>query len=79
VLSVVIDTTRPVDGLENTAKTVGKTMNLYLIEAGATHRFALGKDRAEAVFEAFTREKYNNVSVYYITTLTECTRDFSDS
>jgi hypothetical protein len=67
---------RPVDGSENTAKIVGKTMNLYLVEAGATHRFAIGKDRAEAVYEAFTREKYNNVRVYYITTLTDCTHDF---
>jgi hypothetical protein len=53
-------------------------MNLYVIEAGATHRFALGKERAEAVYEAYTREKYNNVRVYYITTLTDCTRDFVD-
>jgi len=73
-----MNTTRAVDGSENTAKNAGKTMNLYLIEAGATHRFAIGRDRAEAVFEAFTREKYNNVNVYYITTLTECTRDFGD-
>jgi len=69
---------QPVGGSENTAKTVGKIMNLYLIEAGATHRFAIGRDRAEAVYEAFTREKYSNVNVYYITTLTECTRDFTD-
>lgn len=71
-----MNTTRPVDGLENTAKTAGKTMNLYLVEAGATHRFAIGKDRAEAVYKTFTREKYNNVRVYYITTLTDCTHDF---
>jgi len=76
---VVMNTTRPVGGSGNTAKTAGKTMNLYLIEAGATHRFAIGRDRAEAVYEAFTREKYNNVRVYYITTLTDCTRDFRDS
>lgn len=63
-------------GLENTARSAAKTMNLYLVEAGATHRFAIGKDRAEAVYEAFTREKYNNVRVYYITTLTDCTHDF---
>jgi type VI protein secretion system component Hcp len=54
-------------------------MNLYLVEAGATHRFALGKDRAEAVYEAYNRENYGNVNVYYITTLTDCTRDFTDS
>jgi hypothetical protein len=54
-------------------------MNLYVIEAGATHRFALGKERAEAVYEAYTREGYSNVQVYYITTLTECTADFTDS
>jgi len=75
---VALNTTRPADGLENTAKTVGKTMNLYLVEAGATHRFALGRERAEAVFEAFTREKYNSVRVYHITTLTDCTHDFRD-
>ena len=75
---MALNTTRPADGLENIVKTVGKTMNLYLVEAGATHRFALGRERAEAVFEAFTREKYNSVRVYYITTLTECTHDFRD-
>jgi hypothetical protein len=73
-----MNTTRPGDGSENTVKTVGKTMNLYLVEAGATHRFAIGKDRAEAVYEAFTREKYSNVNVYYITTLNDCTREFRD-
>ena len=65
-------------GSENTVKTVGKTMNLYLVEAGATHRFALGRDRAEAVYEAYNREGYGNVQVYYITTLTDCTHDFAD-
>jgi len=74
-----MNTTRPVGGSENTVKTVGRIMNLYLIEAGATHRFAIGRDRAAAVYEAFTREKYNNVRVYYITTLTDCTHDFRDS
>jgi len=73
-----MNTTRPGDGSENTVKTAGRIMNLYLVEAGATHRFAIGRDRAEAVYEAFTREKYSNVEVYYITTLTECTRDFRD-
>jgi len=52
-------------------------MNLYIIEAGATHRFALGKDRAKAVYRAYSREGFSNVQVYYITTLTECTADFS--
>jgi len=74
-----MNTTPPVGGSENTVKTVGRIMNLYLIEAGATHRLAIGRDRAEAVYEAFTREKYNNVNVYYITTLTDCTREFRDS
>jgi len=73
-----MNTIRPVGGSESIAQNAGQTMNLYLIEAGATHRFALGKDRAAAVYEAFTREKYSNVNVYYITTLTDCTRDFTD-
>ena len=69
---------RNAGGSENTVKTVGKSMNLYRVEAGATHRFALGRDRAQAVYEAFTREQYSNVRVYYITTLTDCTHDFQD-
>jgi len=76
-LSVGLTMSHNAGGSENTVKTVGKTMNLYVIEAGATHRFALGRERAEAIYEAFSREKYSNVSVYYVTTLTECTRDFS--
>jgi len=67
------------DGSENTVKNVGRTMNLYLVEAGATHRFALGQERAEAVYEGYARENYDNIRVYYITTLTDCTHDFTDS
>jgi len=52
-------------------------MNLYLVEAGATHRFALGRDKAQAIVDGWEKEGYA-VTVYYITTLTDCTRDFTD-
>jgi hypothetical protein len=63
-------------GSENTAPAVGRIMNLYLVEAGATHRFALGRDKAQAIVDGWENEGYA-VTVYYITTLTDCTRDFT--
>ena len=51
--------------------------NLYLVTTGSAYRFAVGKDRAESLYDSLQAAPFDDVSVYYITTLTECTADFS--
>jgi len=54
-------------------------MNLYCIYTAYTHRFAVGRDEAQKVYDEYCKTRENEtVNVGYVTTLTDVTGDFEE-